>query len=179
MKAAKLKSSLKLICAGGIIIILGILSLTSCSKADMSFFNKVLHDYDSTSYFITVDLKSDSYKGRALIENRNLYHFFNETQGFDTAKYVAYMRKTLTKHKKISLKGRDIIKFNFLKVEDNMNVLLQAGKGRNSFVAAYFDGSVLNFGIPLSEQYAVINQLFYWEYAVKRDQLTGNLLIGE
>jgi hypothetical protein len=64
------------------------------------------------------------------------------------------------------------------KVSELESVILIANRGRDNFVAHYFNGVVLNYGVTEKEQNAVINQLFYWEIPAKFDKVTGNLIIG-
>ena len=53
---------------------------TACTNMNSPFYNQVLNDFYTTSYFIAVDIKSPFYKGRTIIENNNLYLFLNKTK---------------------------------------------------------------------------------------------------
>ena len=52
--------SLKSYGIAGLIFI--ILIIISCKNPNSSFYNQVLNDFDTTSYFIAVDIKSPFYK---------------------------------------------------------------------------------------------------------------------
>ena len=159
-------------------LIFMILIIISCKNPNSSFYNKVLNDFDTTSYFIAIDIKSPFYKGRTIIENNNLYMYLHKTKGFDKGKYIYFMKRTLMHHRAIKITDKDIKVWKFIKVTELESVIYVADRGMNNFVANYFNGTVLNFGITYKEQNAIINQLFYWEIPAKNDKLTGELMIG-
>jgi hypothetical protein len=150
----------------------------ACTNVNSSFQKKVLNDFDTTSYFIAVDIKSPFYTGRTIIENKNLYFFLNKTKGFHKRRYLSYMERTLTHHRVLIIEDKDISRWKFIKVYDIESVLRIADRGSNYFIANYFNGYFLNYGYTEKEQDAIINQLFYWEIPAKIDKLTGNLIIG-
>ncbi|MGC1392496.1 MAG: hypothetical protein WA816_15780 [Bacteroidales bacterium] len=160
------------------VLIFMILNIVSCKNPDSAFYNKVLNDFDTTSYFIAVDIKSPFYKGRTIIENNNLYLYLSKTKGFDKGKYIYFMKRTLRHHRALKVTDKDIIVWKFIKVTELESVIHVADQGRDNFVANYFNGTVINFGVTDIEQNAVINQLFYWEIPAKIDKLTGELMIG-
>ncbi len=165
---------------GLILITLFILKnpFVACTNANSSFYNQVLNDYDTNSYFIAVDIRSPYYKGRTIIENNNLYQYLHKAKGFDKEKYVLYMKRTLRHHRALKIEDKDILDWKFIKVSDVQSVILNANQGRDSFVANYFNGTVLNDAITEKEQNAIIDQLFYWQIPARIDKLTGNLIIG-
>ena len=152
--------------------------IISCKNPNSLFYNKVLNDFDTTSYFIAVDIKSPFYKGRTIIENNNLYMYLHKTKGFDKGKYIYFMKRTLRHHRALKITDKDIIVWKFIKITELESVIHAADQGRDNFVANYFNGTVINFGITDTEQNAIINQLFYWEIPAKIDKLTGDIMIG-
>jgi hypothetical protein len=68
--------------------------------------------------------------------------------------------------------------WKFKKVTELESVIHVADRGRDNFVANYFNGTVINYGITDIQQNAIINQLFYWEIPAKIGKLTGELIIG-
>ena len=151
---------------------------TACTNMNSPFYNQDLNDFDTTSYFIAVDIKSPLYKGRTIIENNNLYLYLHKTKGFDKGKYIYFMKRTLRHHRALKVTDKDIIVWKFIKVTELESVIKAAYRGRDNFVANYFNGTVFNFGITDLEQNAIVNQLFYWEIPAKIDKLTGDLMIG-
>lgn len=151
--------------------------IISCKNPNSPFYNKILNDFDTTSYFISVDIKSPFYKGRTIIENKNLYMYLHKTEGFDKGKYIYFMKRILRHHRVLKIADKDIVVWKFIKVTELESIIRVAERGRDNFIANYFNGTVLNFGITETEQNAIINQLFYWEIPAKFDKLTGDLVI--
>jgi uncharacterized protein YggU (UPF0235/DUF167 family) len=137
-----------------------------------------LSDFDTTSYFIALDIKAPTYKGRAIIENKKLYLFLNKTKGLDKEKYKTFMTGLLSHRKSLKIENKDLLDSKFLKVYNVESIIRNSDKGRDSFISYYFNGKILNFVLTEKEQNAVINQLFYWEIPAKIDKLTGYLIIG-
>ncbi len=165
---------------GYIFIILTILNnpFTGCTNMNSPFYNKVLSDFDSTSYFIALDIKSPYYNGRSIIENNNLYLYLHKTKGFDKERYESFMKRMLGHHRTLKIEDKDLSDWKFIKVYESDSVIRNADQGRDNFVAHYFDGIILNYGFTEKEQNAVINQLFYWEIPAKFEKLSGDLIIG-
>jgi hypothetical protein len=150
----------------------------ACSNPNSSFYNKILNDFDTTSYFIALDIKSPYYKGRTIIENNNLYMYLHKSKGFDKEKYIDFMKSTLRHHRALKIKDKDLVRQKFIKVDVLESVIYNANKGSDNFISKYFNGTVLNFGITEKEQNAIINQLFFWDIPAKIEKLTGELIIG-
>ena len=151
---------------------------TACTNMNSPFYNQVLNDFYTTSYFIAVDIKSPFYKGRTIIENNNLYLFLNKTKGFHKQRYLSYMERTLTHHRSLKIDDKDFAMWKFIKVYELESVIQNTDRGRDNFVANYFNGTLMKYGFTEKEQNAVINQLFYWGIPAKIDKLTGELIIG-
>ena len=150
----------------------------ACTNTNSPFYNQVLNDFDSTSYFIALKIKSQYYKGPAIIQNNNLYKYLHKTKGLDKGKYILYMKRILWHHRALKTTDMDILTWKFIKVSEVESVVINANQGRDKFVANYFDGIILNYGITEEEQNAIITQLFYWEIPARFDKLTGDLIIG-
>ncbi len=151
---------------------------TACTHDNLSFYKKILHDFDTSSYFVALNIKSPDYKGRAIIENNNLYQYLNKAKGLDKKEYIQFMIKTLSHHRALKLSGDDIIAWKFIKVQEVQSVMLVASRGLDNFIEYYFNGSVLNIVVTEIEQNAIISQLFYWKIPAKIGKMTGNLIIG-
>jgi nitrous oxide reductase len=151
---------------------------SACTKVNTAFYDKILSDFDTNSYFVALDIKSSSYKGRVIIENNNLFQYLNKTKGLTREKYQSFMRRILVHHKVLKIDNKDFFASNFIKVSEVASVTQIANHGVNYFVANYFNGVVLNYGIPENERNAIINQLFYWDYPSKIETQSGNLIIG-
>jgi hypothetical protein len=168
---------------GGAVILFIILIIfknpfIACTNVNSAFYNTVLNDFDTSSYYIAINIKSPFYKGRAIIENNNLYLFLHKTRHFDMEKYKDFMKSTLIHHRSLKIGEKDLATWKFKEVHEMESVIQVANRGSDNFVAHYFNGRVLNYGLTDQEQNAVINQLFYWEIPAKIDKLTGDLIIG-
>jgi len=149
----------------------------SCSNGNTAFYNTVLNDFDSSSYYVALNIKSPDYKGRVIIENNDLYHYLNQTKGVDKIKYHSMMQKILTHRRYLKVDDRDLLRWKFIKVTQVNSVIFNANKGVNSFIAQYFNGVVLNAGLSYDEIYSVINQLFYWGIPIRVDPISHQLLL--
>jgi hypothetical protein len=153
-------------------------SLTSCTHPNAPFYTKVLSDFGSPSYFIALNIKSPSYEGRAIIENNNLFEFLHKTKGLSMKKYQAMMLKVLEHKRELKISDEDLNKWHFFKVSEPESVIMIANRGLNNFIAYYFNGVALNWGVTDEEKYAIINQLFYWRVPARTDKVSGILMIG-
>ena len=161
-----------------LIIILIIILFTGCSHDNSLFYNKILNDNDTNSYFVAIDIKCPSYKGLALIENNNLYLLLHKIKGLNKEEYKSFMRKKLVHHRTLRIRSKSFEILNFIKVNEQEKVIQFANQGEEVFIAHYFNGTMLKYGVPVMEQYAIINQLFYWEIPAKIDKISGELIIG-
>jgi hypothetical protein len=164
---------------GLVLIIVLILKnpFVACTNINSQFYNTVLNDFDTSSYFIAFDIKSPTYRGHTIIENNNLYLFLHKTKGFNKERYKSFMKRILIHHKALRIEEKDLYVWKFRKVHDLESVIKIANRGRDNFVAYYFNGKVLNYGLTDKERDAVISQLFYWEFPAKIDKLTGDLIL--
>jgi hypothetical protein len=168
--------SLKIV---NVMLFLLVIIFPSCRKGNTDFYNKVLSNYNSDSYFIAIDVKSPGFNGRTVIKNSNLFQFINKTRGDNKAEYQSLMSKMLSNRRVLKISGYDLIKWNFTKVNETPDVIFNANKGADEFVRHYFNGSALNYGVTAEDMYAIINQLFYWQIPTRIDKDTGVLLIGD
>ena len=154
------------------------ISFTGCTNKNMAFYNKILNDFDTNSYFIAVNINTPLYKGRALIENNTLYSFLKKTEGYNKSKYQSVMRRILVHHRTLKIDIKANAMLDFIKVPEMEDVIHNANSGVDNFIAHYFDGVMLNYGISDKEENAIINQLFYWNIPSKIDKITHELIIG-
>jgi hypothetical protein len=162
-----------------IIFFMSSLFLNSCTTGDPVFFDRVLSDFDSNSYYIALNIKSPFYNGRALIENDDLYNFLHKKEGIDKASYHKKMKRILLHNRYLKVDERDIKKWKFIKVKLVDTVIFEANKGVNSFIAKYFDGVLMNPGLSYDEIYAVIDQMFYWGIPLRVDPVSNQILLDD
>jgi hypothetical protein len=155
------------------------LILISCAEKDNGFYNKVLGDFNKHSYYLALDIRSDDYKGRVIVENNDLYTFLKKTKGLDVKRYKSTMRKTLIHRRVLKIKNTANLSLNFIKVKEINKVYLSANKGVDSFIKNYFNGKIFRDNTPADEINAVINQLFYWKIPIKFDDITSQFMLDE
>jgi hypothetical protein len=162
-----------------VILSLLLLILVSCSEKNPAFYNQVLGNFDKHSYFIALDIRSDEFKGRVLVENNNLFTFLNKTNGWDKERYKSMMKRILIHRRIMKIKNTADLSLSFIKVKEINKVYLSANKGPDSFIKDYFNGKIFKYETPEDEIYAVINQLFYWKIPIKFDDATGQFMLDE
>lgn len=158
-------------------IILAIL-FTSCMSSSISFIEKIIHDFDTNSYFIVFQVETDHYNGLVTVPNEGLYYYYHQTNGFTKEEYIEYIRNEFIK--KVPVIKSDTLnlhKWDFEKVGKVETIKQNEGIGVDSFISTYFEGRVLKDNISDEERTAIISQLFEWEIASKIDDETGYLVI--
>ena len=100
-----------------IFTLLFVILFSSCSTNNTAFYDKVLSDFDVTSYFIAIDIRSSAYNGRVIIENNDLYNFLNKTKGWDRKSYKSGMKKILVHRRVLKINNTDLLKWKFIQVK--------------------------------------------------------------
>jgi hypothetical protein len=159
------------------IILLAI--LLSCNKMDDVFLNKILKDFDNYSYFVAIDVSSESFRGRTIIQNNDLFYYFEQTKGLNKEMYIDTMLMMFQENNPLKTENLDFEKWTFIKVRPIASITESAKKGTDEFIKAYFDGKVLKDGISDDERTAIINQLFEWKIASYIDDETGYLVVSK
>ncbi len=152
--------------------------LFSCTQEEVMFLDKVVSNFDRYSYFIAIDLESSAYRGRVIIENDDLYYYFEQTKQLDKLAYKNLIINTLKSNGYLDVPNINLVKWNFNKVPSVASVTKNAEKGEDEFIKVYFEGRVLKDGISDEERTAIINQLFDWEIPSRIDDETGYLIIS-
>lgn len=160
------------------IIILMFVSLTvSCQKKSCLFFDKILNDFSRNSSFVLVKVGLQNKGIDYLIENDDLFYFFNQAKGLNRTQYQKLMMSILQSNQSINISRNDISKFGFLKVIANAHVRARFSKGKDSFVKYYFKEKVLKEGFTDEVKNNIVQALFYWQIVTKIDGESGVLII--
>ena len=158
-----------------------LLLLQSCTTGNDEFIKKVISDFDMYSFFVSIEVKSPAYKGKAIIENYELYYYYNQTQNINKKKYQVIMYRMLREKLTLNIKNEDFTEFNFLIVPDDITINANAQEGVENFIKIYFEGRVLKDNITDNitdnERYAIISQLYNFNVASKIDDETGYLVL--
>ena len=160
--------------------VLLLILLFSCMQSDSVFLDKVLNDFDSYSYFIALDVEAPNYNGKIIVENEDLYYIFQETKGVSNKEeYKAKVKEAIHNESTLSLNISDFEEWEIYRVLKSRTVNSVFAKGKDRFIAHYFDGRVLKDGISDDERNAIIEKLFEWEMPSKNDDETGYLVIDK
>jgi hypothetical protein len=72
----------------------------------VSYIDRVVDYLDCTyCYFISLNVQSDAYTGKAIIENDNLYTFLHESAGMSKARYGSFVKSLLQSGKSLKIKN--------------------------------------------------------------------------
>jgi hypothetical protein len=155
-------------------------TLVGCAfgqKKDSSFFDKLLNDFSRNSSFVLVKIVLENKGINYLIENDDLFYFFNQAKGLNRTQYQKFMMSILKSNQSINISRKDISKFGFLKVIANADVRAKFSKGKDSFVKYYFKEKVLKDGFTEEVKNNIVQALFYWQIVTRIDGESGVLII--
>lgn len=153
--------------------------IQSCNIGTQKFITKVISDFDRYSFFVALEIKSPEYNGKVVIENDDLYNYYNKTQDVDKKTYQEIAYRMLQTKTTLTINKEDLTRFNFLIVPNDKSVIENAHRGVEHFVATYFNGRVLKDNISDNELYVIIYQLYNFKIASKIDDETGYLVIDK
>jgi hypothetical protein len=142
-------------------------------------------DYDDLhTPWISINVESPEYNGKAVIENQHLYFYLYHTRNIYDKKYRNEYKKTMyriLKEKstlKIKKKG-DFAKYQFNIVPNDTAVIANAQKGVEHFIETYVreDDFLIIDGKLVGDEklYAVVSQLYDFNIKVIRDCVSGFL----
>lgn len=135
------------------------------------FIKKVINDFDLHSSFLSFKIRNSTY----IIENDDLcYQYFYIEKKENERHYKRKIKKVLKTNSVLDI---DTIIPNFIQVPYIESVENNAKKGVDEFIKIYFDEDVIKGEVTFEEEIAIINKLFEWEIACKRDCETGVLSI--
>lgn len=143
------------------------------------FIKKVISDFHSRyTSFILLEVESEGYKGEVVIENDDLYYYYNQTKGFDQKEYQNIIYQILREKSPVKINKEDFDRFNFLKVPNDPAVIANAKMGVKHFIKTYFDKrKVSKDNITEDQRRAIISQLYKFNVLSWIDCETGYLLI--
>jgi len=153
--------------------------LCSCMHNTPIFYNKLLDDVEGHTYFMTIKIKSIGFIGKIVVENSDLFYYFNQVKKTNRSEYKKMIIRSLERNASIEIGNADLVRWNFLKVPLVNSVNLNVEKGVEQFIKIYFNGNVLKDGITDEERTAIIQKLFEWKILTKIDDETGYLFISK
>lgn len=159
-----------------VVLILILFNVAESKAGDKEFYNSVLSDFGLQSSFVAIDVLSDDYDGRVIIENLNLYTFLYRQQALDEDTYKKRMLRMFLANERLDLRGTKLDVKRFIKIKEDPDFDAHADQDREAFLLRYFDGRVIKSGLEPSLKYAIISKLFDWRIVTYTDDFSGYLV---
>ena len=127
-------------------------------------------------FWVSIDVESPEYNGKAVIESSDLYSYFINTQNVDRTESKEIMYRILKEKSMLRIeKVGDFAKFRFRIVSSDAAVIAYAQKRVNYIVKTNY---IETLGINKTrEAYAAISMLYDINIAAKRDCESGYFII--
>lgn len=117
-----------------------------------TFYKKVVNDLDCRGdcYFLSLEIVSESYSGRVVVENNYLFDYLRTTKGFDRPAYESFMLKFFRENQKLTMPGviredrgifligKDVKDLTFRIAETSQAVETIAQRGCKYLIQYYF-----------------------------------------
>ncbi len=153
------------------------------------FEDKVLSDFKcSQCFYIALDIKSDKYTGKSVIQNNELYFFLKKLKGLSKRKYKTYVKKLISSKTELRILNAEIdetgyflrvkgLPYRFWIVEESSKINTFKYKDRNKFIKTYFDKDMRIKPVDSKLQYGIVHKLFGWNIATKIQDTSGSIII--
>lgn len=149
-----------------------ILLLVSC-QAQSQFIDSVLTDINTSSAYIAVNIKSNEFTGKAIIENVDLFRFLYEKYDGSLSKYSAEIKRVLIHSDTLLIGDNDIMEIGFLKVSKIRTVDDNAQNEVSKFIDIYFKNGFIKKSVSEDEKIAIIDKLFTFNISTRLDDESG------
>src|SRR5215217_8274752 len=113
-----------------------VIFINSCSEKSRDFYDKVLSDLDSHSYFIALDVQIDDRNTRTIIENSNFFDFLIDARKTDSLNYKTYAVQIVLKNIDETISPHDKLEFGFQAMDSNA-LKKMATLNRNELLTKY------------------------------------------
>ncbi|MCL9771063.1 hypothetical protein NAT47_11615 [Flavobacterium sp. HXWNR69] len=145
-----------------------------------SFIQKITNDFNSNSNFLVLNIKAKNYNGLAIIENDDLFTYYQITQNKNKQEYKLLTQEILSKKNHIEINENYIEKWGFIKVKESEKIKNKFKKGLNSFIKIYFNDDLIEKGITNEDEKAfIIKILFENKISSYIDDETGLLILNK
>lgn len=157
-----------------------LLSMQACSqRSNDNFVDKIANDFSRNSYFIVLSVKLSEGITICLVENDELFYYFNKTKGYDESKYKKEVGAIIRENKILSITEADFSNFGFNKIVKTSKFDEEVKKGKDFIVGKYFKNRVIVDGVSDNERNTLIKLLFDWGITSRIDDETGYLIIDK
>jgi hypothetical protein len=156
-----------------LILIFQFANVFACINSE-KLHDRILDSFTNHSLYVVINVESDAYNGKVIIQNRHLFLFLKEYNKLDRENYKSFMKELLSKNSELSIRKTDLEKWKFNKVPKDESVEVSAKKGKDFFIENYFRNGFLKEDAN-GNLFTIIAQLFEWKIATKIDDETGVL----
>ena len=144
------------------------------------FIEKTTDDFNSNSNFLLLNVKSKNYNGLAIIENDDLFTYYQITQNKNKQEYKLLVQEILTKKNYLEINEQSIEKWGFIKVKESQKIKSKLKKGLKRFIKIYFNDDLIEKGNTDEEERAfIIKILFENKISSYIDDETGLLILNK
>ncbi len=145
-----------------------------------SFIQKITNDFNSNSNFLVLNIKAKNYNWLAIIENDDLFTYYQITQNKNKQEYKLLTQEILSKKNHIEINENYIEKWGFIKVKESEKIKNKFKKGLKSFIKIYFNDDLIEKGITNEDEKAfIIKILFENKISSYIDDETGLLILNK
>lgn len=142
-----------------------LLTVQICFGQSNKFYDTILeYERCRDCYFLSIEVASEKYSGKVVIENVDLFDFLNKTKGFDRKQYKEFVRDLLVNKKKLVLdksnvgsdgtflKIKGVSEHEFRVVNEIPDIEAISAQGCVAFVRHYFLAEPIESAVaPVSE----------------------------
>ena len=145
-----------------------------------SFIEKTTNDFNSNSNFLVLNIKSNYYNGQAIVENDDLFTYYQITENKNKQEYKLLVQEILTKKNYLKINEKSIENWGFIKVKESQKIKSNFKKGLKRFIEIYFNDNLIEKGNTNEEEKAfIIKILFENKISCHIDDETGLLILNK
>lgn len=148
-----------------ILVLLFLLTAQICLSQERKFLDTILeYERCRDCYFLSIDVASEKYSGKVVIENDDLFDFLNKTRGLDKTRYKEFVKDLVINKKRLVLdkssvksdgtflKIKGISEHEFRVVNEIPDIEAVAAQGCVAFIRHYFLAEPIETAVrPVSE----------------------------
>ncbi|MBS1778909.1 MAG: hypothetical protein JST70_06265 [Bacteroidetes bacterium] len=143
---------------------------------NQDFYSLVLSDFGMHTFYVSLDIRSQTYSGRVVVPNDHLYDVLQNKNNYSEKRYISILEPILKNHSILDLGEIDLNYYGFLVVRKNEKV----SEDKQYFFSRYFN---MTNGVYVIKDSAnkmkasIVNKLFEWKIPCKTDDESGYLYV--
>ena len=142
-------------------LLLLLLLLSSVIKGqNREFIDIITSDLNRNGYYISVQIQTNNYDGKAVISNRDLRNLFTSYLDVKEEEYYQNISEIIKKKCKLYLGKLNLDEWGFIIVQYDQYIDLMSQKGEDVFISNFFnDKGAIKDNVPLENWAQIINIL--------------------